>query len=247
MSRKGVGAESKKLDAKPSTSSVVKLTTIVHASVNPHIPAFIAKAPWYVDEGKDATSYLDHQKREKSEKQPDAWYERGTKKGPAATKFRKGACENCGAMSHKVKDCLERPRKVSAKQNSRNIAQDEVIQELDLGWDAKRDRWNGYDASEQLSQIREFEALEEERKRLKAIELEKKLLAAKEGDVSAQKDLLDSDDSDDSDEDTEKVGSGHASKNLRVREDVAKYLVSGTDNANYDPKTRTMRDGTSFP
>jgi len=215
--------------------------------VNPHIPAFISKAPWYVDDGK--ASYLDHQKREKAEKQPEGWYERGAKQGPAATKFRKGACENCGAMSHKVKDCLERPRKVSAKQNARNIAQDEVVQDLDLGWDAKRDRWNGYDASLQLEQIKEFEALEEERKRIKAQELEAKLAAAKQGDASAQKDILDSDDSDASDDEkyAGKPGTAAAGhSNLRIREDVAKYLVAGTDNANYDPKTRTIRgaDGT---
>ena len=36
------------------------------------------------------------------------WYKRGEDvKTGAAKKFRKGACENCGSMTHKRKDCLD--------------------------------------------------------------------------------------------------------------------------------------------
>ncbi len=35
------------------------------------------------------------------EKGLDAWYKKGVAK-TAATKFRKGACSNCGAMTHKL-------------------------------------------------------------------------------------------------------------------------------------------------
>lgn len=44
-----------------------------------------------------------------------------------ATKFRKGACENCGSMTHKKKDCFERPRKIGAQFTGEDIAPDEHI------------------------------------------------------------------------------------------------------------------------
>jgi pre-mRNA-processing factor SLU7 len=51
---------------------------------------------------------------------------RGKKSDEIATKFRKGACENCGAMTHKTKDCFERPRKHGAKVTGKDIARDEL-------------------------------------------------------------------------------------------------------------------------
>jgi hypothetical protein len=38
---------------------------------------------------------------------------------------------------------LERRRKHGAKWTGKNIAADEVVQDVKLGWDAKRDRWSG--------------------------------------------------------------------------------------------------------
>ena len=45
------------------------------------------------------------------------------------TKFRKGACENCGSMTHKRKDCLERPRKIGARFTGQGFGNDEYIGE----------------------------------------------------------------------------------------------------------------------
>lgn len=75
-----------------------------------------------------------------------------------ATKYRKGACENCGALTHKRKDCLERPRKVGAKFTGEGIAPDEHLQSnIDLDFDGKRDRWNGYDPGEYQGIVEEFQ------------------------------------------------------------------------------------------
>lgn len=56
---------------------------------------------------------------------------------------------SCGAMSHKTKDCVERPRQKGAKWTNKHIAADEKIEDIRLEtFEARRDRWNGYEASE---------------------------------------------------------------------------------------------------
>jgi len=199
---------------------------------NEYIPSFISKKPFYaVDEtGEDNTDYLEHQRLQKQE-QDSKWYDRGKKSGPAATKYRKGACENCGAMTHKKKDCLSRPRKAGAKWTGRGIEADELVQDVQLGWDAKRDRWNGYDATDFTQVIEEYNELEDIRKKAKA--------------ESGDKDSGDEEDEGDKYDAETDMGRKQATstRNLRLREDTAKYLLNlDLDSAKYDPKTRSMVD-----
>ncbi|KAJ2789986.1 mRNA splicing protein, partial [Coemansia helicoidea] len=80
--------------------------------INPHIPQFMSKAPWYMDTGKAGLQHQRKAKRAATETIAESkWYRRGERVGSAPTRFRAGACENCGAMSHKTRDCMERPRK----------------------------------------------------------------------------------------------------------------------------------------
>jgi hypothetical protein len=199
---------------------------------NEYIPSFIAKKPFYaVDETGSDNDYLEHQRLQKQEAD-SKWYDRGKKLAPAATKFRKGACENCGAMTHKKKDCLSRPRKAGAKWTGKHIEADELVQDVQLGWDAKRDRWNGYDAEDYKAVIDEYNQLEE---------LKKKARAETEGE---EKDEEEGDEGDKYDAETD-MGRKQATstRNLRLREDTAKYLLNlDLDSAKYDPKTRSMVD-----
>ncbi|KAF2805234.1 putative mRNA splicing protein [Mytilinidion resinicola] len=200
---------------------------------NEYIPSFISKKPFYVDDASEPTSdYLEHQRLQKQE-QDSKWYDRGRKLGPAATKFRKGACENCGAMTHKAKDCLSRPRKQGAKWTGKNIQADEIVQDVQLGWDAKRDRWNGYDAAEYKAVVEEYHELEEMKKQVKA------------GTDNQGPDGEDEEDEGAKYEAETDMGRKQATstRNLRLREDTAKYLLNlDLDSAKYDPKTRSMVD-----
>lgn len=171
---------------------------------------------------------------------PSEWYARGQRAGPAATKYRKGACQNCGAMTHTAKDCLERPRKLGAKWSGRDIQADEIIRNFDQSFEGKRDRWNGYDSREYAKTMEEYEALEEARRQIK--EAQRKSDAAK-----AEADGI-SDDEDKYEYEPDTPGQGYdektrtSTRNLRIREDIAKYLLTNKNSSHYDPKSRSMRE-----
>ncbi|KAK7807311.1 hypothetical protein U0070_007446 [Myodes glareolus] len=236
--------------------------------INPHIPQYISSVPWYIDPSKRPT--LKHQ-RPQPEKQKQfsssgEWYKRGVKENSITTKYRKGACENCGAMTHKKKDCFERPRRVGAKFTGTNIAPDEHIQpQLMFDYDGKRDRWNGYNPEEHMKIVEEYAKVDLAKRTLKAQKLQEELASGKlmeqanspkhqwgeeEPNSQMEKDHNSEDEDEDKyADDIDMPGQNFDSKrritvrNLRIREDIAKYLRNLDPNsAYYDPKTRAMRE-----
>ncbi|EXJ70769.1 uncharacterized protein A1O5_05759 [Cladophialophora psammophila CBS 110553] len=202
-------------------------------SRNEYIPSFISKRPFWAETTHSDADYLEHQRLQSAPKDTldkAKWYDRGKKQGPAATKFRKGACENCGAMTHKTKECLGRPRKQGARWTGKDIQADEVVEDVQLGWDAKRDRWNGYDSREYSAVVKEYEELEAI-KRAAAGQKE-------DGNGTATPDSSDARYGEETDMGRSQPTS---TRQLRLREDTANYLKNlDLDSARYDPKTRSM-------
>jgi len=168
-------------------------------------------------------------------------------------------------MTHKKKDCLERPRKKGAKFTNKDIQADDIIQDVSVGYDAKRDRWNGYDTAEHKKVYEEYAAVDAMRQKLREEEIDNQTTTdlaavrkvAKAGKSETKKDDdadFGSSEDEDADEDkyadaADAVGQKLDAKtritvrNLRIREDTAKYLINlDPDSAYYDPKTRSMRD-----
>ncbi|EDV20114.1 Pre-mRNA-splicing factor SLU7 [Trichoplax sp. H2] len=226
--------------------------------INPHIPKYIKDVPWYYGINRPSLKHQRIQGEIEQDSSPlNDWYRRGTQK-VAAKKFRKGACENCGAVTHTKKECTERPRRIGAKFNEKNIKPDEFVQpKLQFDYDGKRDRWNGYNPDDYKQVIEEYAKIDMAKRQMKAEKLSKELNADEEN--NQEKNVHDESDSDsdaDSDKDEDKYaeqadmpGTKFDSKirmtvrNLRLREDTAKYLRNLDPNsAFYDPKTRSMRD-----
>ncbi|TWW55009.1 Pre-mRNA-splicing factor SLU7 [Takifugu flavidus] len=192
--------------------------------INPHIPQYISSVPWYIDPSKRPT--LKHQRpQDERQKQFNAigeWYKRGVQ---------------------------DRPRKVGARFTGTSIAPDEHFQvELDLDYDGKRDRWNGYDPEEHQRIVEEYAKVDLAKRTLKAHRLQDELASGKLDQTEREHNSEDEDEDKYAD-DIDMPGQNFDSKrritvrNLRIREDTAKYLRNLDPNsAYYDPKTRSMRE-----
>lgn len=230
--------------------------------INPHIPKYMVDVPWYVtyDHAKPTLKHQrQHDEKRKVYDGLDKWYNRGQSNDKIAThKFRPGACENCGAMGHQRRDCLEKPRKRLAKYGGGVIAPDTEEQpELNLTFDGKRDRWNGIDLDSHQEKLRsEFEKLDQARRMIKEKSLQNELTNAAADDEQQTITNKIKHDSDSEEEDEDKYADGMelpqklhleskqkiSVRNLRMREDTAKYLLNLDPNsAYYDPKSRSMR------
>lgn len=211
-------------------------------TINPHIPEYISRAPWYVaQDGPSLKHQRNHNETNRNYDPIDKWLPRAQFKGPAATKYRRGACKNCGALTHTEKECLERPRRRGAKLTGTDIRPDEVTDHVNFDFQGKRDRWNGYDINNFTNVHDRFAKLDAARKAVKAEKLDD---ALRQGKLPNE---------DNSDDDTGEIADGAvvqetgdaaktAVRNLRIREDTAKYLYNlDLNSAYYDPKSRSMR------
>jgi len=137
-----------------------------------------------------------------------------------------------------------------------------------VAYDAKRDRWHGYDAAAvHADTMTRYAAVDAERQRKKEARTDARAARRRANPDSSNKSDSDSDSDDDSadDEDDEfRQGDANAKdfqkriarqggvggaqmkttvRNLRIREDTAKYLRNlDPESAFYDPKSRAMRE-----
>ena len=197
-----------------------------------NVPSFLSQSPWYskgtVPPPSKVTSIT-------------TWYTKGCKLPSSATKFRKGACTNCGSISHTRSACCERPRKLGAEFSGKISKYDELIENLELTYDAKHDRWNGYTPEMYSSVVENYSKIDQAKKKRKIEELEETLYKDKEVDFSdgehneeyANCQMLNNID----------PRTKTTTINNRTREDVAGYLHNLDPASNcYDGKSRSLKE-----
>jgi len=249
--------------------------------VNPHIPQYMSKQPWYLDQSapKGPTGMSHH--RDWRAAARDSVEARPVRRvvGARTTRYRKGACENCGSMTHGKVDCLERPRAPQSRaqfadpSSGRLMGADEEVSLPKFAtYDGKRDRHAAVDvegaykrAAEQYERRQELVMAAAERRAavkgagagpstsaVGALDADPAATAAADGaapDGAAPDGAAPGAAGGLSFARVEKrvragggAGAGGSVRNLRIREDTAKYLINlDLDSAHYDPKSRSMR------
>lgn len=219
--------------------------------INPHIPDYVKSAPWYLETTQPTLSHQTNASFGNSKRVASfgEFAPRGSA-GAAATKYRKGACANCGSMTHDAKSCVERPRKLGAKFTGRNIKADEHTGEIATDYAGKHDPYARYNADDYKDVIERYDRLEEQRREARAVEEAKRLMEAKDklpangGAAGGADDEFKVEEGQDNFGQFAKTDtrSARSVRDLRIREDVAKYLINRAEDAPfYDPKSRSMR------
>eukprot|EP00485_Elphidium_margaritaceum_P006665 CAMPEP_0202690598 /NCGR_PEP_ID=MMETSP1385-20130828/5541_1 /ASSEMBLY_ACC=CAM_ASM_000861 /TAXON_ID=933848 /ORGANISM="Elphidium margaritaceum" /LENGTH=661 /DNA_ID=CAMNT_0049345873 /DNA_START=19 /DNA_END=2004 /DNA_ORIENTATION=+ len=154
-------------------------------SINPHIPQYMAEAPWYLSNGRPGLKHQRLYKDVSNVAKVGDVIQRGFQTDEDGSiirqkKWTSGSCENCGASTHKTKECVYRPRKIKAKFSSTNIAPEERLQaeegEKSYTYDGKRDRWNNYNIANHHLIIERHQKIEQYRRQKKSAELDQQIL-----------------------------------------------------------------------
>jgi pre-mRNA-processing factor SLU7 len=218
--------------------------------INPHIPQYMSQAPWYLNA-----------------KGPGLKHQRNLKIVSVAEGQAARTVQAVGKSKVISRTRDEFGERIDTKPKGQMAGAAPRANGYDTTFEGKRDRWNGYDAQQYLRVIQKYELKDQERKKLREAEIEASL---QEGGSSKSKEKKQDDDESDSsssddDEgvdvekaelldrdggnvgqtiDTGRIGmqTRVSVRNLRIREDTAKYLRNlDVRSAYYDPKTRSMR------
>eukprot|EP01119_Soliformovum_irregulare_P004061 TRINITY_DN15072_c0_g1_i1.p2 TRINITY_DN15072_c0_g1~~TRINITY_DN15072_c0_g1_i1.p2 ORF type:complete len:381 (-),score=135.73 TRINITY_DN15072_c0_g1_i1:12-1154(-) len=155
-------------------------------------------------------------------------------------------------MTHTEKFCCERPRKIGAKYTGMDIAPDEIVQDLTLSFEGKRDRWNGYDPEDIFNaSLEQHEVMEQERQNKKKSEEAVETTTDAKPKTGSDSDDEEAVEDDFKEHEDEQAGievkkdpkTRTTIRHLRIREDTAKYLRNlDPSSAAYDPKSRSMHE-----
>ncbi|SMN21134.1 similar to Saccharomyces cerevisiae YDR088C SLU7 RNA splicing factor [Maudiozyma saulgeensis] len=223
---------------------------------NQHLPRYITSKPWYYN-GDKSEDYLSHHRQSHNEgnlldieNNNEAKHGLGihdtfinNNKGINQKKRTgKPTCTNCGSFDHIKKDCMERPRKMQQIKNmaSRIPLNGQVMNDKEMDWDARKDRWFGYSGKEYNDTLAKWEA--------------NKIQGKNSSNNNNQGDNQGEYDTDEEVEYTklqlgnykrikESENKEKGSTAIRIREDKAAYLNDlNSETTNYDPKSRLYKD-----